>query len=362
MQYDSPMLKKHFLLSIITLIYLGAMKLNVLTEQVVFAQFLDNVDISLVADKESLTVGDPVQITLTIKHPFGYQALVPQFEETWGAFEIWSQSELLTQANDEGGQTTTQIILGTLFEVGLTQLPPFQVTLRDGDGELIERATPPLSLTVESVLTGEGEDLQGLKPQAGLPVPPLWPWIVLSALLLIALCTLLIWFYFRMRKHLIQSVPEISPPPVVDMRLPHEIALAELDRIEKLDLPGQGRFKEYYTLVTNCIRQYLSNEFEFPALDQTTDETKRALSKRLASKRDVLPDQVNEVTRLLEEGALVKFARFVPQVEEAYYFIPQMRQIIDLLNLEPEVAVDNTAVSSNQLDQADSTAQFEVKQ
>ena len=45
--------------------------------------------------------------------------------------------------------------------------------------------------------------------------------------------------------------------PVADTRSPWEVAIQELDRINRLDLPGSGDLREHYTLVSGVIRGYL---------------------------------------------------------------------------------------------------------
>ena len=38
------------------------------------------------------TVGDPVQLTLAVTHPAGYQVILPQIAPAWGDFTVVSQS------------------------------------------------------------------------------------------------------------------------------------------------------------------------------------------------------------------------------------------------------------------------------
>ena len=75
-----------------------------------------------------------------------------------------------------------------------------------------------------------------------------------------------------------------SPLPVLDTRTPWEIAIDELDRIERLDLPEDGLFKEHYTLVADTMRvyvqaMYLRDVSPVDAIDMTTDEIWDALRR-----------------------------------------------------------------------------------
>ena len=288
------------------------------------AQFSGNIDIAFTAAAETLTVGDPVPLTLSVTYPADYTLSIPTLPKAWGDFEIRRQTEPETVANPDGTQTTTQTIEVTLFAVGTFQTPAWRLTLRDATGKTMERVVPQVSLTVQSVLEEGDTQLRDIKPQADLPLPPVWPWVAAG----LALVALLAWlgrrFTRRLRRPLRRS-PQAVPPPPIDPRPPHEIALAELARIEALDLPGQGRHKEYYTLVGDCLRRYLQGMYHIPAMDMTTAEIKQALRHA-----PLPPEHARRFTALLSDADLVKFARLVPPLEEARALIPRAREAIHL--------------------------------
>jgi hypothetical protein len=43
----------------------------------------EGVQISLIADKSELTVGEPVRLRLEVTHPAGYQVIIPKLEQVW---------------------------------------------------------------------------------------------------------------------------------------------------------------------------------------------------------------------------------------------------------------------------------------
>ena len=55
---------------------------------------------------------------------------------------------------------------------------------------------------------------------------------------------------------------------------PDEPDTTRTARIEGLRLPEQGRFKQYYTLVTDCLRAYLEQPLQIHTFDRTTAELK----------------------------------------------------------------------------------------
>lgn len=291
----------------------------------VWAQFSGGVDVSFKTDTDTVTIGDPITLTLRIVAPADETVSIPKLETDWGKFEVRAQSAPQITANDDGTHTTVQTIIVALFDVGTFRTPNWDITLTDAHGNNTKRAVPQVAITVQSVLKEGDTDLHDIKPQADMPVPPPWLWI-LGALLAAALAYFG-WKYLR--RWLANRRPgttDTAPAEPIDTRTPVQIALAELARIERLDLPGQGRFKEHYTLVSDCLRQYLENEYHIPALEHTTAEIRVSLRHTSLEQKCR-----HQFLSLFEMSDLVKFARFIPTPDEAWHFFTDARQLMECL-------------------------------
>ena len=282
------------------------------------------VDVSLTAETPELTVGDPVTLNLRAIHPPGYQVTFPQLPGTWGDFELRAQSPAQTVLNLDGTQTTSQSLEVTLFATGDFTTPDVEITVRDSAGQVYEETVPGASLTVASVLQEGDDELRDIKPQASVGVPSTWPWVA-GAVAIAAIVGAA--FYLLMRRRADQGLGGLTP---VDTRAPHQIALEELYRIEALDLPSQRRFKEHYTLVADCIRDYLERAFDTPALDRTTGEVRSGLKSS-----DMAPDHADITVRLLEDSDLVKFTKLAPDTEEATSSTVRARDLV-MMTVPPE--------------------------
>ena len=277
------------------------------------AQAPPNVDVSLTAEIDPAAppaVGDPITLTLTVTHPPDYRVTFPRLPYDWGAFEVRSQSAVENVANLDGSRATSQSIEAVLFETGGFTFPDVSITVRDTAGTVHDVTVPGTSVTVASVLTPGDEEPRDLKPPAEVYQPPFAElaravyeraWIIAGAVLAL----LLVVAVFLLMRNRGSAAP-------VDTRSPHQIALEELHRIESLDLPSESRFKEHYTLVTDCIRRYLERAFDTRALDRTTDELRAALESSAMA-----PDHADVTMRLLEESDLVKFTGLPPEVDDA---------------------------------------------
>jgi hypothetical protein len=281
-------------------------------------QAAGNIQVNLIVNRSELTVGDPVELTLEVTHPAGYQVIFPQLEQTWGPFEVQGQSQATTVANNDGTETTYQTVTVTLFDLGTFETPALPLTISDGTGGIIEEVTPPVSLTVVPTRADGDTALKDIRPQAELSLPSIFP-MLMAGMLLAAVAAGVGWWMFRRWR---SNRPLV---PVIDNRPPYQVAFDELNRIDGLGLPDKGRFKEHYTLVTDCLRTYIERQFHVHTFDRTTLELKQSLRQS-----SMAPDHARHVIDLFVESDLVKFAKLTPNLEVARQATDQARKLVDL--------------------------------
>lgn len=269
----------------------------------------------VIAPEGPFTVGDPIELQLAITHPAGYHVIQPELPETWGDFIVRSQSPATTVTLDDGTEMTMFVIDTRLFAPGEFSTPSLTVSVTDGAGRLSEVTAAPVPVTLSSVLVEGDSELRDIKPQAELPFVNLLPWLA-GGLLLAALATIAYLWWKRRQARLTLAA--------VDNRLPHEIALDDLRRIEQLGLPEQNRYKEHYTLVSDTIRIYIERTQGVPMLERTTGEIRSGLRSSALT-----ASSTQQLIVFLEDSDLVKFSEFTPTEAEAYELITQARQIIE---------------------------------
>jgi hypothetical protein len=305
------------------------------------AQAQDGIQVSLTANQSELSVGEPVELTLEVNHPAGHQVIIPQLEGNWGPFEVRGQSPTTTVANDDGTETTYQTITVTLFELGAFETPALPLTISDEGGAVLEELTPPVSLTVVPTLAEDDTTLKDIRPQVGMKVPSVLPWVLGGWLLAAALAGGGYWLYRRWRGERLFA-------PAIDNRSPYQVAYDELQRIRGLRLPEKGQFKRHYTLVIDCLRTYIEMQYRVHALDRTTPELKASLRASTMA-----ADHARAFLDLFMESDLVKFAKLTPDVEIAYQLTDQARTLVDLTRPAPEpegaeTATENVGVGGSQ--------------
>jgi hypothetical protein len=109
------------------------------------------------------------------------------------------------------------------------------------------------------------------------------------------------------------------------LRPPHEVAHEELDRIERMGLVAAGRIKEHYTFVADALRTYTARRYGIQTLERTTDEILQEMDDR-----GVVPaEHVARYRDFYRVCDMVKFAKYIPESDEANTLVPTARAIVD---------------------------------
>ena len=128
------------------------------------------------------------------------------------------------------------------------------------------------------------------------------PWI-LGGLLLIVLVFFLFYFFRKRSK----SEPVFTLKPRVVL-LPHEAALAELEKLRVQKLWQEGRTKEYHTILTDILRTYIEARFKRNAMESTTSE----IIDELTGLPEIPRESLEKLRQILVLADLVKFAKSQP--------------------------------------------------
>ena len=184
------------------------------------------------------------------------------------------------------------------LEVGVLEL-----SYQGDDGEIATLETDPIPLRVVTSLTPDVTDIHDIKRQVGLNVPRNWSllWWLLAALLLAAIAYII---YRRFRKEPdSEAAPAWTPPPL----RPDVEAEAALARLAERKLIENHRIELFFTELTDIMKRYAGRRFDVPYLERTTDEI-------LSDLRD---QPVTGLRDILEAADLVKFAKTMPEQDEA---------------------------------------------
>ena len=103
------------------------------------------------------------------------------------------------------------------------------------------------------------------------------------------------------KKITITSKPKIIVPSDIT-------ALRQLNKLEKEKIWQAGNVKEYHSQLSEIVRRYTENRFEFIALEMTTYE----IIEELKSTVNINDEELKDFRILLQRADLAKFAKSKP--------------------------------------------------
>lgn len=111
---------------------------------------------------------------------------------------------------------------------------------------------------------------------------------------------------------------------------PHVVAIRALEALHHRKLWQNGKFKHYYSELTDILRTYIAGRYGIGAMEMTSDEiieSARALPEEELPKKAAM-----DLTAILRDADLVKFAKAEPDAEQnendytkAYYFVEETK-------------------------------------
>ena len=243
----------------------------------------------------SVHVGDPFLLDLRVQHPASASVDWPRLGD--------GKKIVLRDQGFDRLDATTSVARWTLmsYELGQHAVWSGQVAVVDAQGQRAERALPPLTLRVESILPEAGDQLRDPKGLAYWPRAPMTRlfWLLGLIGLVALLAGLLVrWWMTRSRK------PTPGPAPIPA----HEKALRALAELEQRTDFASVDPEGFFVAVSAIVRRYLEECFALRAPEQTTEEFIRSAS----SSKLLSPDHQRLVEEFLAESDLVKFARHRP--------------------------------------------------
>jgi hypothetical protein len=175
-----------------------------------------------------------------------------------------------------------------------------------------------------SLLATNANDIRDIKPPVEIPSGWEWLWWTLGGLAIAAIAFWL-WRYWRKRRAQVLVVPPV--PAHVRARQKLQDALALI-----------AQPKPFCILVSDTVRSYLEERFEFHAPERTTEE----FLHELQGTNLLLPDQKSSLGEFLQCCDLVKFAKYEPRE-------PELRNLHDsaLRLVEETEPIETKAESGN---------------
>jgi LPXTG-motif cell wall-anchored protein len=256
-----------------------------------------------VVDSTHMFIGDQMRLRLELSAQQGVvlEPLNLSVVSADSVFEVLAESKWDTLGTAGNNLRLQKNLLFIAWDSGYQRLPAIPVVYKFG-GKTDTFFTREIPIEIE--LLKVDTTLADIKPILKEPVKLQdFIWYILGAVGL-ALLILLV-FYLRKRKK-----EEPVPVPQVVELLPHELAIQQLEELERQQMWQSGQVKGYHSALTYIVREYLEKRYGIQALEQTTDEILAQLRQR-----DFDLSLAQKLGDVLQTADLVKFAKAQPTAE-----------------------------------------------
>lgn len=307
--------------------------------------FSQNITVSAELDTNAILIGQQTRIKLTVQYKTDQGEIkidFPKINDTLiKQVEVVEKSKIerfIPDSNDMSRLAQTQTLIITSFDSGYYAIPPFKFTIRGDSNKTFE--TEPLLFSVNTVAVDTTQNIKDIKPPIEVPFSwkELLPYVYwgLGGLAVLAALIVLVTRYLRNRKK--KPLPEIIIPKIP----PHVTALEQLEKLKEEKLWQQGKLKQYYSGISDILRQYIEHRFYINAMEQVTDEIMHAF--RTADASDEIKAKLRQVLFLAD---LVKFAKEQPLPNENELCLEHAFELVNSTKKE-EVKTETAAVPSTE--------------
>lgn len=277
-----------------------------------------NITVSATTDTSIYKVGDFIKYQIEITHENGVAIYLPSVKDSIKTLEY------IQTLPPEKKEIDNKVIerynfIFSKYDSSQVTIPPIAIEYVDLGGSTRRTIkTNPITITVRTIPVNVQEDIRDVKEPMKLPLNWLLISLIVLGVFLLIVAGYFIYRYYKKKNALKENLaPEVKIPP-------HEIALSKLSELEQKKLWQNGLVKEYHSNVTEIVRQYFEDRFNFRALEMTSAEILAVLSYLEEGKQIV-----GTSDSFFSNADLVKFAKFepMPKVNEE-----MMKQAYDIVN------------------------------
>ncbi|MCR5780736.1 MAG: hypothetical protein K6G70_09380 [Bacteroidaceae bacterium] len=289
-------------------------------------------------DSMVLLIGQQRELTLDVTCGASQKLQMPDYRPQQPLAEDVEIVELLgtdtTFIDDGKRMQVLQRYAITAWDSTIVLLPPFEVKVDGKPYQSKQLALKVFTVDVDTVHVDQffpPKDIQR-NPFSWDDWKPVFWFVGINQLL--ALVLLWLYSHWRQNKPLIQIIRRKRKLPA------HQVAMNEIERIKSERKWAEEDSKEYYTQLTDTLRNYIRERYGFNAMEMTSSE----IIERLMQEQD--ETALAELRQLFQTADLVKFAKYTTMINEndanlvsAIDFINQTKIEIDPNLPEEEIII-----------------------
>lgn len=258
--------------------------------------------VSIKTDSSSALIGSHIPLTIEVKAPQPAPSIrFPEWKDTIKKnIEIIQIDSTDTIANEQNHIFLSKRYTIAIFDTGYVVIPPLPVTIADSTYQ-----TSPLLIKILTIPVDTTQAFKDIHPPVLIQYT-LIDWLKDNLYYILMFLLLLIGgiiAFHKIKKHKKKIANDLPVPSLS----PYEQAIQQLKDIEKQALWQKGKIKEYFSAVTDVVREFLEKQYQLPAMELPSSEIIDA-----ATLRQLPPEIITLLKQIFSIADMVKYAKAIP--------------------------------------------------
>lgn len=259
-------------------------------------------------DSASIFIGQRIGMTLEVTADAKKKVELPQWDslqQVVPGVEFVRAEKPDTSFLDDGHRMAiNRRYYFTSFDSALYLMPEMQVVV---DGKAYSSKKMALKVLTFDVDTLHADSIFGMKSELAPPFSwAEWRVVIIGIVMALLFVAALVYVCYRLKnnKPILRRIRHKKHVP------PHTAAMEKIAQIKEEKIWQSEDSKEYYTMLTDTLRQYIKERYGFNALEMTSYE----IIQKLQDVND--ETAIAELKELFQTADLVKFAKYSTLINE----------------------------------------------
>lgn len=262
------------------------------------------VQVTAAFDSMGMFIGDQTCLRIEAAFTGNRQLSFPLFKDSVPTgLELIETLGYDTVRESDGTVKIAARYIFTGWDSALVYVDGFPVI--DGGDTFLSNA---VSLKIVDVEVDTANAICDIKPVYDPPFDWELFWTIVIIVVLVAV--LVVAGIYVYRKYYKRRKGDVDEVRIIDNRPADVIALEQLEQLRQEKLWQEGKNKEYYSILTDIIKSYVSRRYGVNAVESTTDDLLREL--RMNTQISIDKEPIDILKEMLSLADLVKFAKWNP--------------------------------------------------
>lgn len=266
-------------------------------------------EIQVKTSSQNIKIGEQIEYKISVETSATDRVLFPE-GQTFIPMEVVKASPIDTITENDKIRLERNYFV-THFDSGSYVIPRQRIRINTNDFFTDSLRVEVQGIAVDTI----SKPLFDIKPIQETVITSksnTWIWVIGVILVILAVSGALYFFIFRKKKLSAEEQRRKLPP--------FERAIQDLKSLQNSKYLIESKYKEYYSELTNIVREYLEDEVQILAKESTTDELLEKINLLQENgKLNLSQETIFNLKRVLQNADLVKFAKNTPSDNTAEF-------------------------------------------